>query len=134
MAKFHAREELDGKAVLKLLQTEHDVHAFDDMPPGILAGFLTFWAILVLLFWAFFTGDVQSRFAIAVASLIIGFFFAIPYLIALQAKPKLARSSQKVAIHTGSISTKEAAVQVLLIPSALILAVGAMAIIKAVVT
>jgi hypothetical protein len=124
---------VNQKAVLKLLQTEHDVHAFDDMPPGILAGFSVFWAILLGLFWAFFTGDTQSRFAVAVASLLIGFFFGVPYLMARQAKPKLARSSYQITIHTGTISTKEAAVQVLLIPSALILAIAAMAIIKALV-
>jgi hypothetical protein len=130
MAKHHSKITLEEKAVLTILQKEHDVHAFDDMPPGILMAFGGLWAVLVVLFWAAFASDAQSRFAITVATLFIGMYFSVPLLMTRQAKPKLARSSDMVATCTGLISTRAAAIQVVLIPAALILAIGVMALIK----
>jgi hypothetical protein len=130
MAKHHPKITLEEMAVLTILQKEHDVHAFDDMPPGILTAFGTLWTVLAILFWTAFATDSQSRFAVTVATLFMGMFFAVPLLMARQAKPKLSRSSDMVATCTGLLSTRAAAIQVVLIPAALVLAIGIMAIIK----
>ena len=134
MAKHHERTTLEEKAVLTLLLKEHDVHAFDDLPSGILASFGIFWTILAALFWIFFAADTGSRFAITVAILFIGFFFSVPALMSRQAKPRLARHVDRLMIWTGPISGQAAAVQILLIPAALILAIFAMGVIRLAVT
>ena len=134
MAKHHERTTLEEKAVLTLLLYEHDVHAFDDLPSGILASFGIFWTILAALFWIFFAADTGSRFAITVAILFIGFFFSVPTVMARQAKPRLVRPVNRLMIWTGPISEQAAAVQILLIPAALILAIFAMGVIRLAVT
>jgi len=134
MAKHQDRTTLEEKAVLTLLLKEHDVHAFDDLPPGILASFGLFWAMVAALFWIFFAVDPGSRFAIAVAILFIGFSLSLPAVMARQAKPKLPRPVDTIMIWTGPISGQAAAVQILLIPAALMLAIFAMGVIRLVVS
>ena len=134
MAKHHDRTTLEEKAILTLLLKEHDVHAFDDLPSGILASFGIFWTILAALFWIFFAADTGSRFAITVAILFVGFFFSVPAVMARQAKPRLERPVDTLMIWTGPISEQAAAVQILLIPAALILAIFAMGVIRLAVT
>ena len=101
MAQHHDRTTLEEKAILTLLLKEHDVHAFDDLPSGILASFGIFWTILAALFWIFFAADTGSRFAITVAILFIGFFFSVPAVMARQAKPRLERPVDTLMIWTG---------------------------------
>lgn len=133
MAVFHSRDEVEEKALIRTLEAEHDVHAFDDMPAGILKAFVASWAVLLVLFWTVFAWGKEAQFAVGVSTLFILIFFTVPAIMIGQAMPKSKPRSGSITICTGELSERAAATQVLLIPTALIFAIGCMSIIKLVV-
>lgn len=133
MAVFHSRDEVEEKALIRTLEAEHDVHAFDDMPTGILGAFVASWAVLFGLFWAAFAWGREAQFAVAIATLFVLIFFAVPAIMLRQATPRSKSRPGAIKVCTGVLSEQAAATQVLLIPSALILAIGCMSIVKLVV-
>lgn len=130
MAVFHSRDEVEEKALIRTLEAEHDVHGFDDMPTGILWAFVASWAVLFSLFWLAFAWGRAAQFAVGVSTLFALVYFAVPAIMIGQAVPKSKARSGSIKICTGELSERAAATQVLLIPSALILAIGCMSIIK----
>jgi hypothetical protein len=130
MAKHQTREALAEQAILTVLEQEHDVHGFDDMPAGILTAFVAMWTLLLATLWIFFADDRGTAFALAICTGFVAIFFAVPKVMLRQIKHKLPRREGTFMTWTGPMTDRDAAIQVLLIPTALALTLVAMGLIK----
>lgn len=133
MAVFHSRDEVEEKALIRTLEAEHDVHAFDDLPSGILGAFVGSWAVLLGLFWVFFAQGSAAQFALVIVTFFVLMFFAVPAIMIGQVVPKSKSEPGSINVHTGVLTERSAAIQVLLIPAALIFAIACMSLIKVIV-
>ena len=130
MAEFQTAQDLRGIATLFKV---HDVHLFDDIPPSIRGGFGAAWAALFALFWGFFAWGLEAIFAVVVSTLFAIMYFGVPIIMARQTSPRSGYLSSKIQTCTGPVSTSAAAVQIMLIPVALFIAIGAMGVMKVII-
>ncbi len=127
MAEFQTQEDLRGIATLFKV---HDVHLFDDIPPSIRGGFAAAWIALFALFWGFFAWGREATFAVTVSTLFAAMYFGVPIIMARQTSSRSGYFASEIQTCTGPMSTSAAAVQIMLIPVALMLAIGVMGVMK----
>jgi two-component sensor histidine kinase len=94
---------------------------FQDVPGAIWAMFLASWAGFFLLTWLFFAASRESSFVIAVAMLFGVMAFGLPVVIARQSNRVGYRASGRIDTHTGPVTVGTAAVQIALIPFAILI-------------
>lgn len=93
-----------------------EVGLFRDMPGWIWRAFLSAWATIFGLFLAFFTTTAQATFAVAIAALFGLMAFGLPVALALQSGRGNPDRGSTVDTHTGPLSIRAAAAQIVLIP------------------
>jgi hypothetical protein len=130
MAEFQTPEDLRSIATLFKV---HDVHLFDDIPPSIRGGFATAWVALFTLFWVFFAWGLEATFAVMVSTLFAIMYFGVPIIMARQTSPRSGYFASEIQTCTGPVSTTAAAVQIMLIPVALMIAIGVMGVMKVII-
>jgi hypothetical protein len=130
MAEFQTPEDLRSIATLFKV---HDVHLFDDIPPSIRGGFATAWVALFTLFWVFFAWGLEATFAVMVSTLFAIMYFGVPIIMARQTSPRSGYFASEIQTCTGPVSTSAAAVQIMLIPVALMIAIGVMGVMKVII-
>jgi hypothetical protein len=130
MAEFQTHEDL--RSITTLFKV-HDVHLFDDIPPSIRGGFAASWVALFALFWGFFAWGREATFAVMVSTLFATMYFGVPFIMARQTSPRTGYFSSEIQTCTGPVSTSAAAVQIMLIPVALLIAIGVMGVMKVII-
>lgn len=131
MAKYQTVEAL---ADIATLRKEHDTHLFDDIPTGVRIGFAAAWFTLFAIFWIFFAWGRDAIFAVSISTLFAMMYFGLPVLMSRQTKPRSPSNRSTIETCTGPVSISSAAIQMVLIPVALTLAIAAMGIVKLMVT
>jgi hypothetical protein len=89
---------------------------FHDIPSWIWGVFLAAWAMLFCLFIIFFAADAGSAFVVTIAALFGLMAFGLPMTLAAQSNRNAPSRSETINTHTGPLSVRAAAAQIVLIP------------------
>ena len=89
---------------------------FSDIPGFIWKAFLGTWALLFGLFLVFFSTDGPATMAVVTACFFAIMMLGLPTALGAQTHTVRPRSNGMVETHTGTISVRAAATQILLIP------------------
>lgn len=96
------------------------VPPFLDIPGGVWTLFISLWGLIFFLFWCFFTGKPEATFMVVIACLFALMYFGVPLAMVRQAGPRRREPSNVVQTFTGPLSVNSAALQILIIPSAMV--------------
>jgi hypothetical protein len=90
---------------------------FNDVPGSIWTGFLGAWALMFGLFLVFFTKTGPATMAVVTACFFALMLLGLPAALSAQAGSAKQPHRTVVETHTGPVSVREAATQILLIPA-----------------
>lgn len=93
-----------------------DPGLFQDIPRWIWVAFLSAWAMLFGLFIVFFAIDAGSTFVVIIAALFGLMAFGLPMTLAAQSNRTGRNHGATINTHTGPLSVRAAAAQIVLIP------------------
>lgn len=99
---------------------------FADVPRGVWRMFGLAWLVFVGVMWIAFGGFAQGAYVVAVATFLTAVYFLLPSaMIRLgRWRARARNAAHGVETHTGRLSVGAAAVQILLLPVALTLAMA----------
>lgn len=93
-----------------------DVGLFQDIPGWIWRIFLSAWATIFTLFLIVFTTNASATFMVTISALFGLMAFGLPATLAAQSRRQNVKYDKIINTHTGPLSQKAAAAQIVLIP------------------
>lgn len=100
----------------EVLSVPIEAGLFQDMPAWIWRAFLLAWAAIFGLFLAFFTINAEATFVVSIAALTGLMAFGLPVVLVAQSGGRNPEYKGTVDTHTGPLSIRAAAAQIVLIP------------------
>ncbi len=117
--------------ILQMKQANTSLHG------GVFKALALIYAGLLVIFWAAFQGDKEALFMVAISAVYLAAYMGTPFMLSrvggrvdpVQEKSLAAFLKEPFETWTGVMSGREAALQILLIPSAILIAGAGMALI-----